>query len=86
MSAATDARRSNRTEDDAEDVEDDAPVSTVLSMEEAVFGDSVVVGVPAEGEGEDDDVVLATAEELEQLDRAQALLLADWSTKDTLLD
>ena len=55
-------------------------------MEEAVFGDSVVVGVPAEGEGEDDDVVLATAEELEQLDRAQALLLADWSTRDTLLD
>ena len=69
-----------------EDVEDDAPVSTVLSMEEAVLGDSVVVGVPAEGEGEDDDVVLATAEELEQLDRAQALLLADWSTRDTLLD
>ena len=69
-----------------EDVEDDAPVSTVLSMEEAVLGDSVVVGVPAEGEGEDDDVVLATTEELEQLDRAQALLLANWSTRDTLLD
>ena len=45
-----------------------------------------MVGVPAEGEGEDDDVILATAEELEQLDRAQALLLADWSTRDTLLD
>ena len=69
-----------------EDVEDDAPVSTVLSMEEAVFGDNAVVGVPAEGEGEDDDVVLATTEELEQLDRAHALLLADWSTRDTLLD
>ena len=69
-----------------EDAEDDAPVSTVLSMEEAVLGDTVVVGVPAEGDGEDDDVALATTEELEQLDRAQALLLADWSTRDTLLD
>ena len=46
----------------------------------------VVVGVPTEGEGQGDDVILATPEELEQLDRAQALLLADWSTRDTLLD
>ena len=36
--------------------------------------------------GKNDDVVLAMTEELEQLDRAQALLLADWSTRDTLLD
>jgi hypothetical protein len=55
-------------------------------MEEAVWGNIVVVEVPAEGEEEGDDVVLATPEELEQLDRAQAMLLADWSTRDTLLD
>jgi hypothetical protein len=69
-----------------EDVEDDAPVSSVLSMEEAVFGNTVVAEAPAEEEEEVEDVVVATAEELEQLERAQALLLADWSTRDTLLD
>ena len=55
-------------------------------MEEAVFGNTVVAEAPAEEEEEVEDVVVATAEELEQLERAQALLLADWSTRDTLLD
>jgi hypothetical protein len=68
-----------------EDVEDDAPAGTVLSMEEAVFGNNVVVGIPDEEE-EEEDVVVATEEELDQLKRAQTLLLADWSTRDTLLD
>ena len=35
-----------------EDVEDDAPVSSVLSMEEAVFGNNVVTEAPAEEEEE----------------------------------
>ena len=69
-----------------EDVEDDAPASTVLSMEEAVFENNVVVGIPDEEEEEEEDVVVATEEELDQLKRAQTLLLADWSTRDTLLD
>ena len=70
-----------------EDVEDDAPASTVLSMEEAVFENNVVVGIPdEEEEEEEEDVVVATEEELDQLKRAQTLLLADWSTRDTLLD
>ena len=45
-----------------------------------------MIGVPAEGEGEDDDVVVTMPAELEQLDRAHAMLLADWSTRVTLLD
>ena len=69
-----------------EDVEDDAPASSVLSMEEAVFGHNVVAEAPAEEEEEVEDVIVATEEELEQLKRAQALLLEDWSTRDTLLD
>ena len=55
-------------------------------MEEAVFGNNVVVGIPDEEEEEVEDVVVATEEELDQLKRAQTLLLADWSTRDTLLD
>ena len=46
----------------------------------------MVAEAPAEEEEEVEDVIVATAEELEQLERAQALLLADWSTRDTLLD
>ena len=71
-----------------EEVEDDAPASTVLSMEEAVFENHVMVGIPdeEEEEEEEEDVVVATEEELDQLKRAQTLLLADWSTRDTLLD
>ena len=65
-------------------MEDDAPAGTVLSMEEAVFGNNVVVGIPDEEE-EEEDVVVAM-EGLDQLKRAQTLLLADWSTRDTLLD
>ena len=66
-----------------EEVEDDAPVSSVLSMEEAVFGNNIVV---VEEEEEDEEVVVATPDELAQLKNAQAMLLADWSTRDTLLD
>ena len=66
-----------------DDVEDEAPIGSHINLLESVFGDLD----PTDGAvAEEDEEEAVTQAELDRVQRAQAMLCADWSVRDTLLD